>query len=214
MSDVKDALCFSDQLTPPGTPHGPYNWHPLDWAENEIDAPSAEFVQDPKTLILNEACKVVLAGRVRRGSLCRKPAEDLPMRTWNWMSSRGFVISDTGGVPNHPPFEIQYDQDVERDTERQTVLAERAQVEILQAYREAGGSGTDVGDTQYMWLVAHGALAGDPQPTKILSWLRVHSAVEYCATLGADVYGNWSERPKFGATELLLVATLLGGPPL
>lgn len=204
-SAVRNAVYFSARLTPPGSTSGPYDWHPLQRSFNELQPPPGAFEQDPRTLALYGACQSALP----RGGWWRPARGALPRKTWEWMTRRGFFVSETGGVGNHAPYEIQSDDSP--DTEG----ADRWQSRIATAYEEATGEPGQISDTIYMWFVRRGVFAGEPQPTKIMRWLRVNSTVEYCNVLGANVY-NQSDRhdPPFGLTEYRLVSNLLGGDPL
>jgi hypothetical protein len=222
--NVRAALCFSGTLPPVGATVGVdyQRWFPFGWDYNELVTPLSEFAQEPRTRLLNRVCQMALGG-----AWCRTPGDFLPNRTEAWMARRGFGVYGTGGVGNHPPYEIQSDDNVERDTEREQVRVERFQIELVRAYNATTddptpvpGPGAGVSfDIACQWFVRQGAFAGEIQPTKILTWLRGRSTVEYCAILGASVYGPWPPEERlgglpFGQTELLLVSTLLGGPPL
>jgi hypothetical protein len=209
---VRDALYFSAPMGAPKPEGRVYNWWPVATSYGALlITPHFEFIQHPHTLVLSAACQMALGGYRWRSARNR----ELPSSTWDWMQRRGFLISDTGMVDNHPPYEIQYDQNLDRDTEAQYRRARQAQIDIAQAFMNATGSGADgIGDMQYQWLVRQGTLAGEAEPTRILRWLRHNSTVEYCAVLGANVYGPWKSDPAFGLTERDLVSTLLGGDPL
>jgi hypothetical protein len=205
---AKAAKFFSAPLTPAGSSAGPYNWFPLGWEHNEIPAPKAVFVQDPRTLVLHSALVEVLGPRM-------KLPTEVSEAAWRWMGRLGFFVSDTGGVGNHAPFEIQSEDAPERDTEEEEERVGRAQIKIANAYEEATGDRGQISDTAYMWFVKRELFLGRSNAISVMNYLRANSTVEYCNVLGANVYRQKDRHePPFGVTELALVAGYLGGSPL
>ena len=263
-NDLELAWWLSAPLTPPGTPRGPralanpYNWHPLDWESSEINTPPERFAQAPETLVIHEALVGILGQTVAQRwhrAFARAverwnarglgntdygwpfSIEAMPDRYWEWAAARGFLISETGGVGNHAPYEIQSEDVVERvdEEEERRVLARRlrivAEVEGLDldkpAARLAGGAAAwrrqvlaSVSDyTYHRWIVMR-AMRKERIPLEILKGLRYASTVEYISVLGSQMswIGQSREQPKgrplYGVTEHKIVAHLLGGAPL
>jgi hypothetical protein len=220
---AKAARFFSAPLSPPGSTSHPYNWHPLNWSYNELTAPASEFEQDPRTLILHSALVEVLGPRMKLPIKASWPVGTVGVEVGNaisaaaesWMSRLGFFVSDTGGVGNHAPFEIQSDDAPDRDTEEEWRRVLAAQGRVATAYEDATGSPGQVSDTAYMWLVKRDLFLGRANAISVMKWLRVNSTVEYCNVLGANVYQQKDRHdPPFGLTEYRLVSTWLGGGPL
>lgn len=217
---VRDANLLSRPLGTPRPGSRDYDWWPAATQQgNMLGTPYYVFEQDPRTAVLHQVTRGVLGKNVRSWARGR----ELSDRVWTWMLTRGFLISETGGVDNHAPYEIQYDQNVERDTEAQSQRVVARQAKIFSDYvnhlamegEAPSSSPHGPNDGQYMWLVLTEAMRKNRNALSILKWLRVNSTVEYANTLGANVYNYQSRGPgTFGETELALVSTLLGGPPL
>jgi hypothetical protein len=145
------------------------------------------------------------------------------------MHRNGLFIAHTGGGGNHAPFEIQSDDNLGRDTDEEYERALSRQLRVAQEFADitgasSTGAGTSVGtpaghvhigDDVFMWLVKRDLFLGRANAISVMKYLRMNSTVEYCNVLGANVYQQKDRKdPPFGVTELLLVSTYLGGPPL
>jgi hypothetical protein len=205
---ARAAKFFSAPLTPPGSTAGSYNWHPFNWSYNELKIAPHEYAQDERTLVLHSALVRVLGARM-------KLPTDWSAAADNWMDRLGFVVSDTGGVGNHAPFEIQSEDTVERETELEGRRVEDRQLKLASQFHMATGGDAVVSDQVFMWLVKRDLFLGRANAISVMKYLRMNSTVEYCNVLGANVYDQRDRKdPPFGLTEYELVSSYLGGAPL
>lgn len=215
---IRWAELFSRPIPPPFT-QSSYNWHPISWwFEDPFDEapPNLEalvrecmprLAQSPTTLQINVMLQSVLDGLRGRvpviqgfGGRRRLAPVDLPRSVDRWAWRHGFVVSDTGGVDNHPPFEVQWLGEVDGD-DPDDRHAERMQAELLAAYVESGPdrrtaaliaqhlergdalNGQYAWDDVSMWFVRMQAFAGNVEALKLLGWLRYHSTTNYFEVL-------------------------------
>lgn len=211
---IRWAELFSRPIPPPWV-QSSYNWHPISWWLEEIRPDLEPFVrenmprlaQSPTTLQINVMLQAVLDGFRGRvpviqgfgGRRRLAPVGDTPESVDRWAWRHGFVVSDTGGPDNHPPFEVQWVNDPDSGDDAEGRRVRGAQARLLTAFLAAKPDGWTkhdedrASDPRVMdrwswddaaaWFVRTQAFIGNVEALKLLGWLRYHSTTNYFEVL-------------------------------